>query len=123
MADAARVMMVVTPFLAIVTLGVGLRVGASDTVRAAVVWGAASSRESNLRAWPIMVFDDDGHLRQPAAHVPLDVEAEAGGRGFEWHGTTNEDGAAELLLDLPPGPVTLQARGRGLRRGATRATR
>lgn len=113
MADAARVMMVVTPFLAIVTLGVGLRVGASSTVRAAVVQGAPSSHDSNVRAWPIMLFDDDGHLRQPAAHVPMVVKATVGGASVVWHGTTNEDGAAELNLDVPPGPLALQADAEG----------
>ena len=109
MADAARGLMVVTPFLAIVTLGVGLRVGASDTVRAAVVQGAPSSHASNVRAWPIMLFDDDGHLRRPAASVPMVVKATVGGNSVVWHGTTNEDGAAELNLDVPAGPLALQA--------------
>jgi hypothetical protein len=113
MADGARALMVVTPFLAIVTLGVGLRVGASTTVRAAVVQGAPSSRGSNVRAWPLMLFDDDGHGRQPAARVPMVVKATAGGATVVWHGTTNEDGAAELALDLPPGPVSLQADAEG----------
>jgi len=113
-ADAARVLMVVTPFLAIVTLGVGLRVGASSTVRAAVVQGAPSSHDSNVRAWPIMLFDDDGSLRQPAARVPMVVKATvAGGTSVVWHGTTNEDGAAELSLDVPPGPLALQADAEG----------
>jgi hypothetical protein len=113
MANGARILMVATPFAAMVTLAAGLSVGASTTVRAAVVSGAASSHGSTLRAWPIMLFDDNGRLREPAAQVPLVVQASAGGKTVVWRGTTNEDGAAELDLDLPAGPLTLQARADG----------
>lgn len=108
--NGARALMVATPFVAMLTLAVGLRVGASDVVRAAVVSGAPSSHGSTVRAWPVMVFDDDNGQREAAAHVPLVVQATAGGKTALWQGTTNEDGAAELSLDLPAGPVQLQAR-------------
>ncbi len=111
--SGARMLMVTTPFVAMLTLAVGLRVGASDVVRAAVVSGAPSSHGSTVRAWPVMVFDDDNGQRDPAAHVPLDVQASAGGKTVVWHGTTNEDGAAELSLDLPAGPLDLQGRVNG----------
>jgi hypothetical protein len=108
-----RILMVATPFVAMVTLGVGLRVGASTVLRAAVFSGAASSHGSTVRAWPVMVFDDDAGQRSPAPHVPLDVTATAGGKTVTTHVTTNEDGAAEVSLDLPAGPVQITARSNG----------
>lgn len=113
MPDLARALMVTTPFVAMVTLAVGLRVGASDVLRAAVVSGAPTSRASSVRAWPVVLFDDRGALREPAARVPLDVQATSGGKTVTWHGVTNEDGAAELSLDLASGPLHLQARADG----------
>jgi hypothetical protein len=109
----SRFLMVATPFVAMLTLGVGLRLGASDVVRAAVVSAAMPAHGATTRAWPIMVFDDDAGRREPAAHVKLDVQASAGGKTVTWHGETNEDGAAELSLDLPAGPLSLQARANG----------
>jgi hypothetical protein len=117
----SRVLMVATPFVAMAALAVGLRVGAGSAERAAIVSASPASSHSPVTTWPMMVFDEDLGQREAATHVPLVVQGKAGGKTALWRGETNEDGAAEVLLDLPPGPidVDVQADGHALAFGTT----
>jgi hypothetical protein len=99
--------MVATPVVAVAAVGLGLRIGGGDIVRAALVTGAPASSAGTGLAWQIVVFDDDRGLREPVRLPTLDVVGTAGGTTARWHGATNEDGAAEALLALPEGPVQL----------------
>ena len=98
-------LLVVTPVVAVAAVALGLRIGAGEAVRAAVVTGAPASSAGTGLAWQIDVFDEDRGLREPVALPSVDVVATAGGTTARWHGATNEDGAAEVLLALPAGPV------------------
>jgi hypothetical protein len=112
-------LMVLTPVVALAAVGLGLRLGAGDAVRAAVVTGAPASGAGTGLAWQLMVFDEDRGVREPVALPAIDVVATAGGTTVRWHGATNEDGAAELILALPEGPmsVTVSAGSKVLARG------
>jgi hypothetical protein len=112
-------LMVLTPAVAVAAVALGLRVGAGDAVRAAVLSGAPASAAGTGLAWQLVVFDDDRGLREPVTLPSVDVVATAGDRSARWHGATNQDGAAEVLLALPEGPmrVSVTAAGKALVRG------
>jgi hypothetical protein len=114
--------MVTVPLLAVATLGLGLRVGAGDAVRAAIVFGAPTGRpapDGKVRlAWQLLTVVDDRGVRETAAMAGLTVTARtADGREATWTGATNEDGIAEIALAfaaLEPGaPVDLVVRAAG----------
>jgi hypothetical protein len=90
------------PVVAVAALMVGLRVGASDAVRAAVVFGAPPARaaaggETRL-AWQVLTFRDDRGVRETLALKGLSVTARARGQEARWTGESNEDGVAEVSL-------------------------
>jgi hypothetical protein len=99
-----RVLLVAAPAVAMATVALGLRVGAGGRPRAAVVFGAPASGAGTGLAWQVIVFEEDGRIRQPVALAMLEVTARAGGRLAHWSGPTNDDGVAEILLDLPNVP-------------------
>ena len=47
----------------IATVAIGLRIGAGDDLRAAIVIGAPPPREGGRIAWQVRTQDDDGHTR------------------------------------------------------------
>jgi hypothetical protein len=110
-----RLLLVLTPAVAMAAVALGLRLGAPDGLRAAVVYGAPPAAASTGLAWQIVVFDEDHGAREPAAGVPVDVIARTSTANAPaaWSGVTNEDGVAEALLDRTPAPgetVTLEVR-------------
>jgi hypothetical protein len=98
-------LLVLTPAVAVAAVALGLRIGAGEAVRAAVVTGAPRSSAGTGLAWQIDVFDEDRGVREPVALPQVEVVAFTEGATVTWRGATNEDGAAEVLLQLPPGPV------------------
>ena len=95
-----RLLLVLTPAVAMTAVAVGLRVGARSEVRAAVVYGAPAAAGARQLAWQVVVFDEDQGAREPVAGLPVSAAARAGDATFEWHGATNADGVAEMLLAL-----------------------
>ena len=100
-ARVERALLVAAPAVAMAAVALGLRMGAGGRLRAAVVVGAPVSRAGTGLAWQVIVFDEDRAGRQPVALTKLEVTARAGGRRARWSGPTNDDGVAEILLDLP----------------------
>ncbi len=110
------------PLVAVATLMLGLRVGASDAVRAAVLFGApppepAPDGRTRL-AWQLLTLVDDRGVRETVAMHGLSVSARTpDGREAAWSGDSNEDGIAEVTLAwdrLDPGTpldVTVRAPG------------
>jgi len=94
-----KLLLVLVPFVAIVAVAVGLRVGAPNSVRSVVVYGAPSAGTSGL-AWQLVAFDEDNGARWPAAGVDLEAFARVGDTTARWRGRTNQDGAAEAQLAL-----------------------
>lgn len=93
-----RLLMMATPMVAMVTVALGLRFGAGDAVRSAVLYGAPPSHAATGLAWQLVVFDEDRKLREPAAHLDVDIVAHGRTGDARWHGQTNEDGVAEVQL-------------------------
>jgi hypothetical protein len=92
---------VLAPLAAVVTMGVGLRIGASPSVHAAVVYGAPPSADRAGLAWQLLTILDDRSVRESVPMSGVTVLARAGGREARWEGATNADGVAEMWLDLP----------------------
>ncbi len=97
-----RVLQVTAPIVAIFTLMIGLRVGAGEAVRAAVVFGAppgAPGPDGKTRlAWQVLTFLDDRGVRETIPMKGLTVTARAKGREETWTGESNIDGIAEASL-------------------------
>jgi hypothetical protein len=118
---AERLLLVLTPAVAMATVAVGLRLGARGDLRAAIVRAAPAAAGGTGLAWQILVFDEERGAREPASGLELDVLARAGNASATWHGVTNADGVAEALLALPSADgVSLEVRSGGvvLARGA-----
>lgn len=105
-----RALMIVTPAIALATVGLGLRVGAGEKVRAALVSAAPAPSGGGQTTFPIVVFDDERGIREGVPGAILTVSATGGGKTATWKGATNEDGAAEATLDVPPGPARLEVK-------------
>jgi hypothetical protein len=100
-ARGERLLLVLTPAIAMTAVAVGLRLGARGGLRAAVVYGAPPARQARQLAWQVVVFDEDQGAREPASGLPVSADARVGDAAFEWQGMTNADGVAEMLLALP----------------------
>ncbi len=99
--DRARAAIVVVPLAAFATLGVGLRVGASDALRGAVVYAAPVGSDAQALAWQVATLSDDQGVREALALPDLTVTATRGADTAEWRGASNADGIAEVRLTLP----------------------
>ncbi len=117
-----RWLLAVTPAVAMATVGLGLRVGAGEKVRAAMVYGAPDARAGTGQAWQLAVFDEERGVREPVQLEGIDVVAHAGTSELRWQVATNEDGAAELAMPLKQAPdrIEVSAGGKVLVSGQTR---
>jgi hypothetical protein len=95
-----RLLLVLTPAVAMTAVGVGLHLGGRGSVRAAVVRGALPSAAATGLAWQVVVFDENQGARETAPGVPLEVVAHATGVDSTWRGVTNDDGVAEVELPI-----------------------
>jgi hypothetical protein len=95
-----RWLLILTPFVAMTAVGVGLRVGASDAIVAATVFSAPESQAGTGLAWQVVAFRVNASGREPLARQPLDVTARAGAVSTHWTGSTNEEGVGEMQLPL-----------------------
>lgn len=113
-----RVLQVTAPIVAIFTLMIGLRIGAGEAVRAAVVFGAhpgAPAPDGKTRlAWQVLTFLDDRGVRETIPMKGLTVTARSKGKVSEWKGESNIDGIAEAALSFdgfsPGDEVELEVR-------------
>ncbi len=114
MSSWERGAMVLTPLVAVATLAAGLRMGASPAVRSAVVYGAPPAAGHAGLAWQVVTLLEDRGVREATALARVSVVARARGLESRWEGSTNEDGVAEVWLDLPGvsagDPMQLQVR-------------
>ncbi|MDB4943006.1 MAG: hypothetical protein JWP97_2540, partial [Labilithrix sp.] len=116
-----RLLLVLAPIAAVLTMMLGLRVGAGDAVRAATVFGAPLGRPAPdgavHLAWQLLTFVDDRTVKETVPMAGLTAVARANGREATWSGASNVDGIAELDLVLPglsPGDaVDLEVRAAG----------
>lgn len=109
------------PLVAILTLMIGLRIGAGEAVRAAVVFGAplahpAPDGKTRL-AWQILTFVDDRSVKETIPIAGLSVIARSNGHEAHWSGASNGDGVAEVGLEMEGlafgDPIDLEVRAAG----------
>lgn len=98
------ILKIAAPIVAILTLMIGLRIGAGETVRAAVLFGAppghpAPNGKTRL-AWQLLTFLEDRGVKETVAMDGLTVVARAKGNEARWSGASNKDGIAEVALEL-----------------------
>jgi hypothetical protein len=101
MPRAETLAIVLTPVAAMATFALGLRVGAENVMRAAIVYGAPPSAGREGLAWQLMTVREESGVREAVPTSGISVVARAGDRVASWQGDTNADGIAELWLDLP----------------------
>jgi hypothetical protein len=92
------------PLVAIFTLMIGLRIGAGESVHAAVVFGAppghpAPNGKTRL-AWQLLTFLDDRGVKETIPMKGISVVARSKGHEARWQGASNGDGIAEIALEM-----------------------
>jgi hypothetical protein len=108
MTRTERALAALTPFVAMAAVGLGLRVGAPDTIRTAEVFGAPAASAGTGLSWQIAAFEEGHGVRVPIADTSVAVIASAGGEQVRSLGRTNADGVAEVSLPLQTGgPIEL----------------
>ncbi len=92
-----RVLILIVAVMSIATVAIGLRVGAPEPMRAAIVIGAMPARGVSGVAFQIRTQDDDNHSRTASS---TKVTAVLRSRGSEsvFHVDTNVDGVAEIFF-------------------------
>jgi hypothetical protein len=103
-----RLLLALTPAVALATVALGMRIGAGEKVRAAMVYGAPDARAGTGQAWQLGVFDEERGIREPVQVDSVDVIARAGTSEARWKVATNEDGVAELAMPLKVAPESLE---------------
>lgn len=92
------------PLVAILTLMIGLRIGAGEAVRAAVVFGAPlphpSPNGSTRLVWQLLTFLDDRGVKETIPMKGIEVVARSKGHEARWQGASNADGIAEVSLEM-----------------------
>lgn len=92
------------PLVAILTLMIGLRIGAGEAVRAAVVFGApvghAAPNGSTRLVWQLLTFLDDRGVKETIPMKGIEVVARSKGHEARWTGASNADGIAEVSLEM-----------------------
>lgn len=115
------VIKVLAPIVAILTLMIGLRVGAGEAVRAAMVFGAppghATPNGKTRLAWQMLTFLDDRGVKETIPMRGLEVIARSKGHEARWTGASNVDGIAEIALEMEGlafgDPLDLEVRAEG----------
>jgi hypothetical protein len=115
------ILKIAAPLIAVLTLMLGLRIGAGEAVRAAVVFGAppghpAPNGKTRL-AWQLLTFVDDRGVKETVPMRGLEVVARAKGDEARWVGESNGDGIAEIALEMDGlaygDPLDLEVRAAG----------
>src|SRR3954463_10368101 len=92
------------PIVAILTLMIGLRIGAGEAVRAAVLFGAPpphpAPNGSTRLAWQLLTFLDDRGVKETIPMKGIEVVARSKGHEARWKGESNADGIAEVSLEI-----------------------
>jgi hypothetical protein len=102
-----------TPVVALAVVALGLRSGAGERIRGALVYARGPGHGRTALAWQLVVVAEEGGVREVVPGATVDVEASLRGARATWHGVTNAEGVAEVGLDLPGvkwgDPVALRA--------------
>ncbi len=85
--------------MSIATVALGLRMGAGDPMRAAIVVGAGVPRSPGGTAWQLRTQEDDGFTRT-AISIPATVKLTSRSHTVDLDLQTNLDGVAELPFKI-----------------------
>jgi hypothetical protein len=100
-----RALIALTPVVALATVAVGLRIGASAKARGARVSMTSPGTGRSGLALQLTTLSEEGGIPEvisvPGLHVVATVPGVNGGEA-EWRGESNDEGVAEAWLDLPP---------------------
>jgi hypothetical protein len=88
------------PMIAVATLALGLRIGATGDVRAAVVYAAPPAAMRSGLAWQIVVVREARGIPETIPDLAIVVTARAHGQEVTVRGKTSADGAFEAALPL-----------------------
>jgi len=97
---SSRRSILIVAVMSIATVAIGLRVGAGETVRAAILIGSSLPHGGGRAVWQLRAQDDDGRTRT-AATTPFVLIARSRGVERTINSATNVDGVAEIALDVP----------------------
>jgi len=103
-APLEKTAIVLTPLVAVATVALGLRVGASSRVLGAKVYAAAPGGGRSGVALEIVTWTEEGDAPEVISEPGLTVIAFTHGQEARWTGSSNKDGVAEAWLDLPARP-------------------
>lgn len=102
----ARAALVLVPLLVAVVIAIGLRLGAGEGARAAVVYAAPRAEGSDALAWQIETFRDYLTSRETTSvrmHVKVDGK-------IDLEAESNSDGAAEISIPTAGKPSFMEIR-------------
>lgn len=105
----SRAVLAIVPLLIVIVVAIGLRVGAGEGIRAAIVYGAPRSGSGDSLAWQVATFRDWGAARETIP-VRMHVAVKAGGRTLSVDTESNADGAAELSIPTTDRPTEIEVR-------------
>jgi hypothetical protein len=103
----SRAALLLVPLLIVIVVAIGLRVGAGEGIRAAIVHGAPRSGDG--LAWQISTLRDYGSAREMIA-IDLHVAVKAGGKTISIDASTNTDGIAEIAIPTADRPTEIEVR-------------
>jgi hypothetical protein len=96
-----RLALVMTPIVALATVALSLRAGATSRSRGALVYGAPPAGGRSGIACQIVTTADETGVREIVPISGIDIAASSKGHEAHWHGSTNRDGIGEAWLPLP----------------------
>lgn len=101
-----RLLLIGAPILAVLTLMLGMRIGAGEAVFSAAIFAAPPTQ--GRVALQILTYYEERNVRETVAMKGLSLVAtsNAGKKEARWRGESNEDGIAEANLVFDPDPVT-----------------
>lgn len=101
-----RLLLIGAPIVAVLTLMLGLRIGAGEAVRAAAIFAAPPTQ--GRVSLQLLTYYEEHSVRETVSIKALTLVARSNGGKKEarWRGDSNEDGIAEANLVFDHDPVT-----------------
>lgn len=101
-----RLLLIAAPIVAVLTLMLGMRIGAGEAVHSAAIFAAPPTQ--GRVALQILTYYEERSVRETVAMKGLTLVATSNGGKKEarWRGDSNEDGIAEANLVFDHDPVT-----------------
>jgi hypothetical protein len=95
------VIMVTAPLASLMTLALGLRIGAEAGVHAAMVSVTPKSGKTTRGYVRVVAYYDESNVKETVALDDLAVVVRVRGAETKWSGATNPDGIVDIPVELP----------------------